>query len=37
LSLKFIAADWTPWRVIAALRERWPELEISLAVLPRAE
>ena len=37
LSLTFVAADWTPWRVIAAVRERWPELEFSLAVLPLAE
>jgi hypothetical protein len=37
MSLKFVAADWTPWRVIAAVRERWPGLEFSLAVLPLAE
>ncbi len=37
MSLKFVAADWTPWRVIAAVRERWPGLEFSLAVLALAE
>jgi hypothetical protein len=36
-SLKFVAADWTPWPVIAAIRKRWPELDFSLAVLPLAE
>ncbi|WP_284255922.1 hypothetical protein [Acidocella aquatica] len=37
LALRFVAADWTPWRIIAAVRERWPELEFSLAVLPLVE
>ena len=33
LWLGFWAADWTPWRALLSLRERWPALR--LAVTPR--
>lgn len=29
---RFWSADWTPWRALAAVRERWPGLHVHLAV-----
>jgi hypothetical protein len=29
---RFWAADWTPWRALAAARERWPGLRFHVAV-----
>jgi hypothetical protein len=29
----FWSADWTPWRVILALRDRWPGLSIDVRPL----
>lgn len=33
LWLGFWAADWTPWRAILALRDRWPGLSINVRPL----
>lgn len=33
LCVRFFSADWTPWRAVAALRLRWPELTFSIEIL----
>ena len=30
LRLGFWSADWTPWRAIAALIDRWPSLRFAV-------
>jgi hypothetical protein len=29
-AIAFWAADWTPWRALATIRDAWPELRLAV-------
>lgn len=35
--IRFFSADWTPWRALATIRERWPDLNFTIKPLAATE